>query len=276
MKLSVLLYVLIFLISANLAVIKVFVDLKDYNQFTVYFFDVGQGDAILIKTPYLQNIIIDAGPSAQVLSDKLTKNIPFWMKRIDLFLATHPEYDHIGGVKAFFDDYKVLNVLRSGLKKETKTFEIFTEYITKAKNVSIAQKGTKVFLDSNKTNYFKILWPKENLNNVFVKSTNDYSIVFLARLSSKKFLFTADISSKIEKELIKEDIKSDILKVPHHGSKFSSSSEFLDKVSPYFAVIMAGKGNRYNHPHQETLKRLEERNIKVLRTDLMGDIVFRF
>lgn len=276
MKLSVLLYVLIFLISANLAVIKVFVDLKDYNQFTVYFFDVGQGDAILIKTPYLQNIIIDAGPSAQVLFDKLTKNIPFWMKRIDLFLATHPEYDHIGGVKAVFDDYKVLNVLHSGLKKETKIFEIFTEYITKAKNVFIAQKGTKVILDSNKTNYFKILWPKENLNNVFVKNTNDYSIVFLARLSSKKFLFTADISSKIEKELIKEDIKSDILKVPHHGSKFSSSSEFLDKVSPYFGVIMAGKDDIYNHPHQETLKRLEERNIKVLRTDLMGDIVFRF
>lgn len=238
----------------------------------VVFFDVGQGDSIFIESPEGHQILIDGGPSSDVV-EKLAGEMPFFDRTIDLVILTHPDYDHLQGLLHILDRYQVENILWTGIRKETKVFAEWLSKIKKEKaNIIFAERGQSIGTGDWQ---MEILYPKENLSGqLFEKNSNNTSVVAKLIFKENTFLFPGDITKKIEKELliVGDNLKSQVLKAAHHGSKSSNSEEFLEAVDPELAVISSGKDNRYGHPHKEVLARLDKFGIRVLRTDLFGDI----
>ena len=140
--------------------------------------------------------------------------------------------------------------------------------------IFIAEAGQKTIWKSDFNSFIGVLYPFENLEGQEFKNSNNASIIAKLIFGENSFLFTGDAYKSVEKKLVdkKTDLASDVLKVGHHGSKTSSSEEFIKQVSPEIAVISAGKDNPYRHPHQETLDTLEKYGIKILSTDKDGDI----
>ncbi len=261
------------LLICNILSWLVVFDLSNPSLLKVIFFDVGQGDAIFVETPQRHQILIDGGPSEDLFLEKLSKEIPFYDRSIDLIILTHPERDHLRGLIGVLKAYKVDYVLITGVEKESKDYQFFKKLTEKEKaKVIFAKRGERIL--AGKVSLI-VLFPFESLKGKIFKNTNNTSIVSLLKFNKISFLFTGDIYKKIEKELIREvNLKADILKVAHHGSKTSSSGEFLKAVSPKIAVISVGKENIYGHPHQEVLERLKKFNINIFRTDKSGDIKF--
>lgn len=246
-------------------------DLSQPRFLEVNFFDIGQGDAIFIEIPENHQILIDGGPTSVVL-EKLAKEMPFWDRTIDLIILTHPEHDHIAGLIEVLKRYKVENILWTGIIRDTAEHKEWKRLIKEEKaEIKIARLGQKIIISGT---VLDILHPFENLEGQESKNSNNTSIIIKLISGKNTFLFTGDVYKLIEKQLIERNIEidSDVLKIGHHGSKTSSSEEFLEKVSPEIAVISAGKDNQYGHPHQEALERLENYGIRTLRTDEEGDI----
>ncbi len=243
---------------------------NNYNL-EVSFIDVGQGDAIFIKTPNKKKIIIDFGDQKGV--KELNKKIPWWSKEVDLLIITHPHDDHIAGIDNVIKKYKIKNILLSGIEYDSPLYLDLLEKI-KLKNIPIIipSKNSEIILDEKCL--IKIIYPFENLEKKEVANLNNSSIVTQLDCNNSKFLFTGDIENEVEKEIITKNIniKSDVLKIAHHGSISSSDEEFLEKVDPKIAIIMVGKNNKFNHPSLRILKRLEKRNILIFRTDQDGSI----
>lgn len=244
----------------------------------VVFFDIGQGDSILLQTDARQNILIDGGPDNTVVY-KLGKYLPFWDRKIDLLVLTHPDADHITGLMEVIKRYKIKKILATGV---IHTLPVYTELMQeiKEKNIPVIQpKDVDEFIFSNLV--LQILWPKYNLwAKVYNDELNDTSIVLKAVFaSSSSILLTGDLTKDKEKKLIRLygfKLSSQVLKVGHHGSKTSTSREFLKIVKPDKAVISVGRNNRYGHPAFRVLKYLREYKIKIFRTDESGDIMFIF
>ncbi len=240
----------------------------------VYFLNVGQGDSAFIQTPQLHQILIDGGPDSTILS-KLQILMPAGDKTIDLVVLSHPEKDHLMGLLALLQRYKIDYVLWTGVVRDTAEYKEWVKLLDKAK-----QEGAKILIAKANLRMkagqvaINTLYPFEYLEGEIIKNTsNDSSAVSRIVFGKNSFLFTGDITSKAEKELVSKEsnLASDVLKVAHHGSKYSTSDEFLEKVNPKIAVISVGK-NSYGHPTPETLQKLENFGIKVLRTDTDGDI----
>lgn len=265
-------FILGLFVCFNLIAWVVVYDLNKPRLLEICFFDVGQGDSIFIETPEKQQILIDGGPSSVIL-EKLAQEMPFYDKTIDLIILTHPEHDHIRGLFDVLERYEVENILWTGVINNTNEYK---EWIRLIKNegadIKIAQAGQEITL--SESIFIDILYPFENLDNKEIKQTNDTSIVARLVFNDVSFLFTGDISKKIELELVerKSKLKSRVLKVGHHGSKTSSHHDFLEMVSAEIGIIQCGKDNRYGHPYEEVLSRLEESDIDILRTDEKGDI----
>ena len=247
------------------------------NCLKVVFFDVGQGDSIFIETPQGYQILIDGGPSGEKILKKLNKEIPFWDRTIDLAVLTHPDTDHLRGLNYVLKRYKVKNILWTGIQKNTKTFYYWQKNLKKERErdkakIFIARRGGKIKAGDAE---FFILYPFNDLNGIFSsKNTNNTSIVLMLLFGRNRFLFVGDIDARIESEVLNSgaELKSQVLKIAHHGSGHSTSKEFLNAVLPDIAVISVGRNNPYGHPNKETLKKLTEFGIKVLRTDKEGDI----
>lgn len=251
-------------------------DLNKTKSLEVNFFNVEQGDAIFIVSPKGQQILIDGGPDSIILK-KLAQEMPFWDRDIDLIILTHPEKDHMAGLIEVLKRYKVENILWTGIVRDIPEYDEWIKLIAKeGAEIKIAKAGQQIKLSRFNLNnfiYFDIFYPFEELAGQEFKNSNDTSITTKLVFNGVTFLFTGDISDKVEKELVLASLplESDILKVSHHGSKYSSSDYFLENVSPEIAVIQVGK-NSYGHPTKAVLERLEKFDIKVLRTDLNGDI----
>jgi len=261
-----------FLFLLNIFAWIVVYDLSKPNFLEVTFFDVGQGDAIFIETPQSHQILIDGGPDSIIL-EKLATEMPFWDRTIDLIILSHPEHDHLAGLLPVLERYKIDYILWTGIVRDTNEYREWKKLIEKEKvEIIIAQAGQKIKLTENIR--LDILHPFENLEGQEIKNSNNTSIINLLVFNKNSFLFTGDAYKSVEKKLIERnpDLTADILKVGHHGSKTSTAEEFIEKIAPEITVISAGKDNRYEHPHQETLETLKRYGIKALRTDLGGDI----
>jgi len=253
---------------------EVFVLTSNHNLI-VNFLDVGQGDSVFIQTPEDHQILIDGGPDSSVLK-KLSLLMPFWDKSLDLVILTHPESDHMQGLLSVLQAYRVDYILWTGVERNTPEYNAWISVLKKQNEL-----GTKIIIaDSNQEIkagdvLIDTLYPLENIEGKELKNTsNDSCVVSKLIFGENSFLFTGDISSAAEKDLVdnKSDLHSDILKVAHHGSKYSSSDVFLSAVSPKVAVISVGAKNTYGHPTPEVLQRLEKSGIKALRTDISGDV----
>jgi competence protein ComEC len=261
-----------FLFLVNLFAWIIFFDLKSHKFLKVNFFDVGQGDAIFVETPTGHQILIDGGPSSKII-EKLAREIPFWDRSIDLIILTHPERDHITGLLEVLKRYRVENILWTGIVRNIPEYKEWLNLLEKERaNVKIARAGQKISCKNCQWE-IEVFYPFENLEGMEFEDSNDTSIVSKLIFGNFSFLFTGDIYKDVEEilSLTNFDLNSKILKVAHHGSKTSSSEKFLEKVSPEIAVISVGE-NKYGHPHRETLETLKKYGIRVLRTDLNGDI----
>ena len=248
--------------------------LEERGKLVVNFFDVGQGDAVFIKTPSNQKILIDGGPDNTIL-EKLGKNLPFYDKQIDLIILTHPHSDHLVGLIEVLRRYEVKKIVSTGVLHTTPDFLVWQEEIRDqgiAFKVAIAGQ----VLDFEDGVRIEILHPIEDLRGQSVEDLNDTSIVCKLIYGNTSFLFMGDAEASAEERLITSeiDLKSDVLKIGHHGSKYATSEEFLDKVSPQSAVILVGGENRFGHPSLRVTRRLERKEIEILRTDRGGDIKF--
>lgn len=232
----------------------------------VYYIDVGQGDSIFIISPEGKTILIDGGEKDSDVTDFLKSRK---IKTIDVLIATHPHLDHIGGLVNVIKNYDVKSVYMPKATHTTKTFENLI--------LAIKGKGLKI-----KPVYEGVTLPFEDINAVFVApqkdikndNLNEYSAVLKLTYKNTSFLFTGDAENGSEQRMLssKQNIKADVLKIGHHGSKSSTSTTFLNKVNPKYAVISCGANNKYGHPHDITIKKLNNNKIKTYRTDKDGTI----
>jgi len=240
------------------------------KELKVNFLDVGQGDSILIRAPGGQNILIDGGPDKKVLQG-LGENLGWFDRKIDLMILTHPHDDHVSGLNEVIKRYDVEQIVYTGVLHSAPGFLEWLRLVKDDKiPTKIAYKGFKIDLENGAS--MEVLSPEENMLGKEAKNLNNTSLVIKLRYKDKSFLFVGDAEEEIEKRLLEENIKADVLKIGHHGSDTGSTEEFLKKVGPEIAVISVGKDNRFGHPHNRVLKRLEKLNIKVLRTDSGGNI----
>lgn len=238
----------------------------------VAFFDVGQGDAVFIETPADHRILIDGGPTSLIL-EKIGKEMPFYDRTIDLIILTHPEKDHITGLLDVLKRYKIENILWTGVVRDTAEWREWSSLIAKeGAEINLAKAGQKIILQENPAIFIDIIHPSGNLAGQLIKDSNNTSIVSKLVFGGNSFLFTGDIEKEAENRIISDNIDADVLKVAHHGSKTSTSEEFLKKVSPVVAVIEVGNNN-YGHPASEVLRRLADFGIRILITKENGDII---
>ncbi|HOX30165.1 MAG TPA: ComEC/Rec2 family competence protein [Candidatus Paceibacterota bacterium] len=262
-------------VVANMLVWLAFFELSAQGLLRVEFFDVGQGDAALIKTPSGADILIDGGPGLAVL-EGLGRSLPFWDRDIDLLILTHADHDHLAGLLEVLKQYKVKSVLWNGAIKDTAEFEEWARLIFEEKSdIYIARAGMRITFDREPGHFIEVLYPEQDLSGVAVKDANNGSVVVKLVYGESEFLFTGDIYGFIEDSLANgdTDLDADVLKVAHHGSKNSASELFLRKVDPDIAVISVGR-NSYGHPSEEILEMMEKHGIKIFRTDMAGDITF--
>lgn len=238
----------------------------------VDFLDVGQGDAILIKAPGGQNILVDGGPDKTVIK-RLGENLPWWDKRIDLMILTHPHDDHVTGLIDVLKRYRVKKILYTGAVHSAPNYLSWLKIVRDNKvPLSIVDKEQTINLSAGAK--IEILYPNESFLDKTVDDLNQSSIVFRLDYGKNKFLLTGDAGEPVEKKLIAQGaaLSADVLKVGHHGSQYSSSEEFLEKVRPKTAMIEVGKNNSFGHPNLRIIKRLERNGIKIFRTDLNGTV----
>ncbi|MBT2685572.1 DNA internalization-related competence protein ComEC/Rec2 [Bacillus sp. ISL-37] len=259
--------------------------LNPHGQIT--FLDVGQGDSIFIRMPYNQgNYLIDTGGVMPFEKEKWQQRdsqydpgkkivVPYLksvgVRTVDKLILTHGDMDHIGGAIALLEEIRVKQLLVPRVSDRSVLEEDIIEIARK--------KGTDIYVAGLGTGWttavgeFMILNPSET-----VGERNDQSIVLLAAIGGKKWLFTGDLGIEGENSMARKisDIDIDVLKIGHHGSKYSSSELFLERTNADFAVISVGENNRYGHPGEEVIKRLEERSMQIFRTDEDGAIIYRF
>ena len=238
----------------------------EYQELVVHFIDVGQGDSTFIELPTGETMLIDAGESEY--GDKVVDYIySQGYDTLDYVVATHPHSDHIGGMVDVFNSFSVENVYMTSFVTTTNTYENMLSTIEDNEAAVHEVMAGAVILDEPELR-IEVVAPKEIGDNC-----NNNSVVLKLTFGENKFLFAGD-AEKTEEDGIWTKIKCDVLKVGHHGSETSSSANFLKKAEPTYAVISCGLGNSYGHQDEAVLKRLNERNISVYRTDIQGNIVF--
>ena len=235
----------------------------------IYFIDVGQGDSCLVITPKNKKILIDGGEGKTdvLLSYLLDRRI----KSIDYIIISHFDSDHCNGLIEVIQKLKIKNILISKQAYFCNEYKNIANLINSKKiRVTFVKQGDELSIDKNVN--INIFYPPENLE---YDDLNNNSIV--TKLTYNKFtmLFTGDIEKSEENILNKyksRDLQSSIIKIAHHGSKTSSSEEFIKEVNPKIALIGVGENNKFGHPNKKVLERLKNINCKIYRTDKMGEI----
>lgn len=275
-------YVYSFLtIGVSILLIVNFTDVYQ-DRMRINFIDVGQGDSCLIRYKGT-NIMIDSGGSLSKNKDGKSYDIGEnvlnnyllnrGITRLDYIMVSHFDEDHSQGFVFLLKNMKVKNVIISEQYKTSSIYEQFKQ-ICKKQNIQIiyVKSGDEIRI---KDLAFKILHPKSKENQISENPLNNNAIVCMVKYKNRRILFTGDIEKVAENEMVKEytnGLKADILKVGHHGSKTSTTKEFLDLINPSVALIGVGQNNKFGHPNEDVIKRLEEKNIQIYRTDEMGEI----
>lgn len=237
------------------------------DQLKIHMINVGQGDAIFIQYQGYE-VLIDAGENN--MGTRVVDYIkPKIQGDLDLVIATHPDSDHIGGMDTVLSQIKVDKIIDSGMNYTTQTYnDYWNEVNRQVKNGAIYTEDADMTLTFGNDLKFEIIETGDNNG-----SKNNNSVISKLIFGNVSCLLTGDMESEVEKEILDRNLKSDILKAGHHGSRSSSSNEFLDKVMPQSALISAGLNNKYGHPHPETISNYESRNIPYYVTATAGDIV---
>jgi competence protein ComEC len=237
--------------------------------------DVGQGDGIFITGPSGQQIVVDGGPDLSIL-DGIGRRMSFFDRSIDLLVLSHPHLDHIFAFPEILKRYNVKAVLITGMAYDQSRYEEFLKLL-RAQQTPVIIADPAKDLDMGDGLRVDVLWPppvyagKEG-------DANNTSIVFKLTYGQDSMLFTGDMETEEEREVLSANVNidSDILKAGHHGSRTSSSTGLLLAVSPDLAVISAGRENQFGHPHKEVLRRFEKMGIPYKTTATEGSVRLMF
>lgn len=241
------------------------------GMLTVHFLNVGQGDCTFIELPDGKCILIDAATYdyANIIINAIENNYGY--SKIDYLVATHPHADHIGGMAEIVNHFSIGEIYMSKAATDTRTFEnLLTSIKYKGLKINRAEADTIMISDNGVEAKFLSPGISEEYDDL-----NDYSAVLKIKYNNNSFLFTGDVEKKPEKVMLESygnELDCDVLKVAHHGSDTSSTVDFINRVSPTYAVISCGKNNSYGHPHKQTLDRLQQCQATIYRTDKDGTV----
>lgn len=240
------------------------------QRLRVSFLDVGQGDAILIRTPS-HKVLVDGGPSPQAIARHLGRKLPFWDRRIDLVVLTHPHDDHLMGLMEVLQRYQVGGVLATPYVHDSSLYQEWLSLV-EAKGVPyvLAKQGQEVRLGPQAR--LEVLHPGEKLLQSTTSDANNNSVVLRLEWGAFTVLLPGDIEQEGQRGLLSKqpELASLVLKVPHQGARNALSEGFLERVNPQVAIISVGKDNPFGHPAPETLQKLQ--GAKVFRTDRNGTV----
>ncbi len=240
---------------------------------TVAFLDVGQGDAIFIETFDGVQLLIDGGPDNTVLRE-LPRQMSIWDRDLDIVLSTHPDKDHIGGLVDVLARYQVDKIITTENTSDSAVSSSFSSAVkNETSDILLARAGQTIQLGASTT--LVIFSPASDPTSW---ESNTSSIVLQLRYGDIEFMLTGDATLNIEEYIGKtygDVLESEVLKLGHHGSRTATADLFLDLVMPDYAVVSAGKGNSYGHPHTEVLDKLSKRNIELFSTAEQGTVVFK-
>lgn len=269
-----LLLILVFILTVS-DIFLFYLDFKNSRQdFVFAMLDIGQGDALFVQSPTGTQVLIDAGPPRKILGALSQVMSPF-DRSIDSIIITNPDADHIGGFLDVLKAYRVDSLFEPGTFNDSKTYRNLKEEI-KRKNIPeiLVRRGMRLNLGGGTV--IDILFPDRDVSSW---TTNDGSVVGKLTYGENSVMLMGDATSETERIILEENsetaLRSDVLKIGHHGSRTSTSLLFLEAVAPARALISLGRDNRYGHPHPEVLERLASIRAKILRTDLEGTIVFK-
>ena len=235
-----------------------------HDKLKVYYLDVGQADAMLIDSGG-EYMVIDGGNNSD--GPLLVKYFnELGIKKINYVVGTHAHEDHIGGLDDIITNFDIGTVYIPDAITTTKTFEDLLNSIDKKNMKFKVPKIDSTFELGDAI--VKVIYTGTDTTDL-----NTTSIILKLTYGNNSFLFTGDTTSTVEKQILDKDIEADVLKVAHHGSKYSSSAHFLKKVNPKYAVIPCGEDNSYDHPNSITLKKLERMDVKIYRTDKNGTVI---
>lgn len=240
----------------------------------VVFFDVGQGDSTLITTPNNQKFLIDTGLSGNLVQ-KLKNHFSFFGKTIDLLVLTHPDLDHTGDTFQVLENFKIKQVLLPFNAKQTPLFLNLID-VFQAHKIPLAFANHQNDLQIGKTTYLDILYPELDSSFQEFNQLSNASLVFKLVYGKNTLFFSGDAEKKEEKKILlsSQNLQADFYQVGHHGSKTSSSTEFVQAIRPQISIISVDAYNQFGHPHQEVLQTLVPS--RVLQTALNGNLYFTF
>ena len=243
--------------------------INDKDNLSVHFLDVGQGDAIFIRTPEGQNILIDGGEDNKLLSE-ISKVLPWWEKRINYLIITHYHADHMMGLPELLNKYKIKNVLITAHQPDDFLYQILVEKLVEQNIKPTIVKAGDRFVVSEDL-YWQVI-----LSDSHHEDYNENSLVIRLSYKDQDFMFMGDLGIEGEAKILASgmDISSEYLKVGHHGSRHSSSEEFLEAVKPQICIIQSGLDNKHDHPHIETIDRLKDVGCKIFDNQNLGLISF--
>lgn len=243
------------------------------DRLEVKVLDVGEGDAIFIRTPAGHKLLVDGGPSGRLVSEALGEELPFWDRGLDMVILTHPDEDHLAGLVTVLERYDVKEIVTNSQAADTETFAAWQREIEE-KDIPChtARSGEWIAIGEGATLQF--LWPPDDVSLAESDDTNDDSVVLKLAWGRASFLLTGDLEAAGENALLESgvDPQATVLKVAHHGSAYSTSDSLLRAVRPLVAVISVGEDNRFGHPSPATLERLDD--TIVYRTDQQGEVTF--
>jgi len=239
------------------------------DKLVVSFLDVGQGDATLIRTPEGNDILIDGGPDNTVIK-KLGEYLPFGDWDIELMILTHPHADHVTGLIEVLERFEVDKVLTTGVLHSAGYYNQWQKIIAeKDILVEIIDHPQQECVEEDVC--LDILFPYESFDGQKIENLNNASIVAKLIYVSTSVMLMGDYENE---ESLTGDLKANILKAGHHGSNNANAKEFVEMVSPDYAVVSVGADNYYGHPHYRSLKNFERFGAEIFRTDRDGDIRF--
>ncbi|WXR61123.1 MBL fold metallo-hydrolase [Peptostreptococcaceae bacterium AGR-M142] len=268
-KFSIIFFLIISLIIFSISIFKLSTSKKN-SKLELHFIDVNQGDCTLIITPNKSTILIDSGTENQ--SKKILNYLNIHnIKTIDLLIGTHSDSDHIGSMDKIIKNLKIKNFTLPNYHDKNKDFMEIID-ICRKKNLNIIKAHKNMSFSFDNEISIKFLNPDNNESN-----SNNSSIVSFLNFKNNSFLFLGDIDSNEELDLLKKypNLNADMLKIAHHGSKYSFNDYFYNYINFKIAIISCGYENKYNHPHQIVLNHLNYLNKYILRTDLQGNIVLK-
>lgn len=256
-------------ICVSLVLIAAVRGVQSEETLTIWMFDVGQGDALFIEFPTGEQWVIDGGRDDAVLA-KLGSVMWPWDRTLDAIVVTHPDADHITGLTAILERYKVNTIYETGARAHTRTDASLVHAMSQENAHRPAVHAHQEWFIGDVQ--VQVIWPEAMEDGSYPDNRNEASIVLLLTYQDHEILLTGDIEAQTEHAIADTIGDIDVLKVGHHGSISSTSWELLEHTSPEVALISSGENNRYGHPHPIVIDRLNTIGAQVFRTDTQGDI----